>query len=195
MTVECHECGAKKPKSKMYELKVYSRPFDDVSHLIYVCKEAPPKFKKHWHMEWLDSCEDLLTDSAWADFRYFTCIVCKRMICEQNPSNGWHIQYRYIEDEKICLQCYENNILETGHRVDEFDDGLPGMFLTDCELTNAGFSIHPQFDDVYIHSQKHVQLIKDAALELIANGKKVIIKYERMAIGGLEGYITLYSKG
>jgi hypothetical protein len=38
------------------------------------------------------------------------------------------------------------------------------------------------------------RFVIDKALELIDNGHKVIVGYESMAIGGLEGYITLFSK-
>ena len=34
------------------------------------------------------------------DFAYFTCHRCEREICEQNPRNGWHIQYRDYDGEE-----------------------------------------------------------------------------------------------
>lgn len=53
---------------------------------------------------------------------------CDREICEQNPSNGWHIQYRDYDGDRLCLRCYKDLILENGIDREKLEDGkIPGM--------------------------------------------------------------------
>src|SRR5687768_17417063 len=115
-TAECRECGTRRLKSNMYKLELYDSPYDTVPYNAYVCIETPKKIKgdRNSSLHWIESCEELLTDSSWADFRYFECADCRRMICEQNPHNGWHSQVRWVEDEQVCLKCYETLMYETG---------------------------------------------------------------------------------
>ena len=80
-----------------------------------------------------ESCAEVLTDSSWVDFRYFECMACYRTICEQNPRNGWKVQYRVddFEDyEQICLQCYQTELLENGVNREKIENGeIDGMFF------------------------------------------------------------------
>ena len=46
------------------------------------------------------------------DFAYFHCPICERMICEQNPSNGYITQYRLVNSELICNSCVKMDLLD-----------------------------------------------------------------------------------
>lgn len=195
--VQCFECGATRLKEKMFSLEVHDRPFDEVPRTIYVCKEAPAKFKKEHVMPWLESCEELLTDTGWADFRYFTCSRCDRMICTQNPSNGWHTQYRMVDDEQICLKCFEEIVLRDGIDRKRFEEGsLLGMFFSwgNTEPEGSGYEEVEGFSNYSVRNNEAARRVCDKAIELIDSGYKVIVAYESIAIGGLEGYVTLMSK-
>lgn len=192
--VECHECGTIRPVSKMYKLELWSRPFDLQPYIAYVCKETPAKFKKSYR-QYVESCEELLTDSSWADFRYFTCDHCNRMICEQNPSNGWMSQVRYLDDYNttLCLKCYEEELYTNGVEIESLEEGtLPGMFLDYNELKERDFTC--VLDDIHVTGKDSAKCVCDKGIELINSGHIVLIAYESMAIGGLEGYVSLYSK-
>lgn len=195
-TAECHECGTRRLKTNMYKFQVWDRPFDENYREIYVCIETPKAVKSGGgSLKYIDSCEELLTYSSWADFRYFTCIECERLICEQNPSNGYVIQFRILEDgySRICLKCYEEKLLRYGVSIEALEAGtLPGMFLNDTDLRDAGFSL--MLDDKKVAGKDSAKAICDYGIEEIKRGRVVIISYERMAIGGLEGYVSLWSK-
>jgi len=198
---ECEECGTKKPKSQMYRFEAYDTPWDDTPRILYVCKEMPQEMKDSYNMQYRESCEELLTDSSWADFRYFECDECGRFICEQNPRNGWHVQYRELDHghaildyAKVCLKCYESMMFEDGLTDDDLEAGkLSGMFFNDSELEEHGFQKIPEFDYVHVTSETKAKQIIERAKILKASGHKVVINYESMAIGGLEGYVTLWA--
>ena len=157
--------------------EVYDRPFDDESRILYFCDE---------------DCLDGMTNSA--DFNYFWCEPCGRNICEQNPSNGYMVQDRILRGEQVCLKCYEKDILENGTDREEFEKGeLPGMFfsLGNDEAREAGFEPVPDFTAYRVGDAGPVC---NKAMDLIDDGLKVLVAYEAMAIGGLEGFVTLMSK-
>ncbi len=136
------------------------------------------------------------------DFSYFFCPVCERDICEQNPSNGWHVQTRTIHDELICTRCFDEEIISNGLDVDDILESreLPGNFFTDDELTSAGYKVLEPFYHYTIGSgyagYKNPDDFFDE-LEKMRNkllDKKLVISYDSMAIGGMGGYITVYVK-
>ena len=176
--IECaNYCG--KPAEKKFTRDVYERPFDKASVKKVFCSE--------------ECAETYLHES---DFAYFYCDGCSRMVCEQNPDNGWHIQYRVVDCVMVCLKCYEEHILADGIGRGDFEAGLPGMFFSwgNTELTETGYQAVPEFSYYFVKSKESVQAVCKKALELIDKGHKVIVAYEAMAIGGLEGTITLYTK-
>jgi hypothetical protein len=184
---ECEECENRihidlegyPVNADNFAIELHGSPFDGKSRTAYYCSEE---------------CLDRMTDTSWSDFRYFDCPCCDRMICEQNPSNGYHTQYRIYQNEQICLKCYEKIILENGVDREEFEEGrLPGMFLSSGneEAISAGYKEVEGFVDYRVGDG---QPICDKALALIDEGCKVILAYESMAIGGLEGYVTLLAK-
>ena len=131
------------------------------------------------------------------DFSYFTCEQCEREVCEQNPKNGWHIQYRDYDDSTVCLRCYQGLILENGVEREKLENGeIPGMFFSygNTEAIEAGYSEVSGFRNFYVSSYKDYEKLREKAFELMDKSKKVVIGYERLAIGGIEGYVTLLEK-
>jgi len=191
---ECWECGLEGAISNMYRYELYDTPWDDEPRIAYLHKHVPSKLRTDHYFKYLESCSELLDDPGWADFRYFLCDGCYRMVCAQNPRNGWHSQVRYLDDGETsyCLRCYEEHILENGIDREELENGkLPGMFFSNDnhEALDAGYRV-----EIYNQKVGDPKPIIDKALELIDSGHEVIIGYESMAIGGLEGYVTLFSK-
>jgi hypothetical protein len=139
-----------------------------------------------------ESCEEAHGDSGYKDFSYFYCEDCNRWICRQNPSNGWHTQSRIVGDcFEVCLACYEKSILENGVDPEDLRNGhIPGMFGPDAE--EAGYKKDEGFIDYFVGDPKP---FIDKALELIDGGAQIVVEYETMAIGYLEGYVTMWAKG
>jgi hypothetical protein len=142
-----------------------------------------------------DDCGDTyMYEEPWA---YFMCSRCDREISEQNPQNGWHVQYRDYDGTMVCLKCYEDVILENGVERDKLESGkIPGMFFSygNLEPLKAGYREVEGFKDFFVATNYDADRFRKKALELMDQGKRVVIGYERMAIGGGEGYVTLMEK-
>lgn len=176
--------------SEMIDPELYSRPFDkNPDGDLYSCHFAVDCVKGDVYSK---------------DFAYFECEECNRTICQQNPSNGWHIQYRHTDGGMICLQCYEKDQFENGVDIDEIIKGqrLDGMFFNDSELKENGFVKLENLDGrsigmgrVSTHSVSgffyDLQAEKDKGT---FDDKIVIISYEDMAIGGLGGSVSIWVK-
>lgn len=123
------------------------------------------------------------------DFAYFDCPDCGRTICEQNPANGWMTQYRYINDEQVCLSCLQKKTLVTGILIEEdttFKEATAyAMFYNYNELSENGWINEGDYKDEYIDWNKVKQLAKT---------NYILINIDRSAIGGLEYYWSLYIK-
>ena len=178
--VECRECCAWVPKKCTTDIEMWDTPWEDEPTVRPIC----------------DICliTDRLEDEGWADFRYFTCSECGRFICRQNPSNGWHTQVRVVDEcTEVCLRCYQDLILKEGVSQQTLEQGqLPGMFFNEEELEGLGFECAESW--VFIQRQEQAKKLADKALALMKEDKIVVIGFESMAIGGLEGYVSLYWK-
>ncbi|MCI0724478.1 MAG: hypothetical protein L0338_36770 [Acidobacteria bacterium] len=144
-----------------------------------------------------ERCEEAYCLSG--SFDYIDCESCGRTVCEQNPANGWHVQFReHVDLGYVCLRCYETEILSNGQPREDFEgskiDG--GMFFSwgNLEPKGAGFEEVTGFVDYFVNGAETAKPFNRHALSLIDSGLKVITGYERLAIGGLEGYITMFAK-
>jgi len=142
-------------------------------------------------------CEETYCRSG--SFDYIECESCNRIVCEQNPRNGWHVQFRDHADlGYICLRCYETEILANGQPREDFEGNKihGGMSFSgdNHEPNDAGFEEVTGFVDYFINGSETVRPYNSHALSLIDSGHKVITGYERLAIGGLEGYVTMFAK-
>lgn len=70
---------------------------------------------------------------------------------------------------------------------------MQSSFLTFSFLPQCS-QAHSVFHDYFVGSGVEARRYNSKALQLIAVGGKVLTGYERMAIGGLEGYITMFAK-
>jgi hypothetical protein len=197
--VECHECGALgRPGRRMVKVTVYDSPFDEEATTIYVCRNPSSEYHGGYGgtIGECGSCFDLLFDTGWGDFRYFPCDRCNRIVIRQCPSNGWHSYTRITDDgEEICLRCYEEDVYANGLPRAKFaDNQIPGMFYNRGDLGEHGFELVDEFDDYFVNSEDRARRLCEAAIRLIDAGHKVAIDYERLGIGGGEGYVSLYQK-
>jgi len=184
----CFECQEPLELNTPYTaVRLFDSPYDEVGHL-----EA-------FHVENGDGnynpCIDKLTDIGWASFRYFECVACGRIIIRQCPSKGWHSYVRETEDGEVCLRCWEKDIYENGLPREKFEEGqIPGMFYNRRDLESHGFEQVPGFDNFPITSGFRARAFCDAAIRVLDEGCLVAVDYERMAIGGLEGYVSMWAK-
>lgn len=173
--VECDETGLKVYRTSALMMEMYSTPWqnepDDHYFLNY---EAY-------------SCYYGMIYSK--DFAYFSCPNCGRDICEQNPANGYHIQYRIVDGEYMCLSCYEKMILADGIEYRDVD-GFAGMFLETEDIGNNGWKLH----NSYFVNHSNENYVKNKIRSLFKDGTKVLIQYDRLAYGGSEGSISVYTK-
>lgn len=144
-----------------------------------------------------EECEEAYCRSG--SFDYVDCESCGRLVCEQNPANGWHWQFRdHSEIGYVCLRCYEKEVLENGQPASDFVSGSirGGMFFSsdNHEPTDAGFAEVPGFETYFISSEGDALRYNAYALALTKDGHKVVTGFERLAIGGLEGYVTMFMK-
>lgn len=177
LTYKCENCGEKFAR-KNFCIDVYDTPWDTEPRTACFCSEK---------------CMDQYLYEG--DFSYFHCTECERLICEQNPSNGWHVQVRYVNGEPYCLQCYQEMLLKDGIPLEDFEEHkLSGMFFDSKEVNAAGFEPVPGFQSYFIQTDTAVKRYCDKAIALIKSGYKVITDYERLAYGGSEGYVSMYKK-
>lgn len=174
------DCCLERSARGSFTRYVYETPWDSTETEKHFCSE---------------DCEQSYLYEG--DFSYFMCEWCQREICGQHPRNGWHIQYRENDGQTICLRCYEQAILENGVERQKLENGkIPGMFFShaNIEPKEAGYLEVPGFRDFFINSEERLEEFRHKALSLIDEGYKVVIGYERLAIGGSEGYVTLMAK-
>ena len=188
--LHCYECGEIIQRNeKCSILEVYDSPFDEKSKIIHLHMDN--KIREDYGI----SCEEALYDEHWADFRYFDGPLCQRTIVRQCPTNGWHSYVRDYEDEELCLSCYEQIILKEGIARERFEAGrLDGMFFNEQDLKDAGYEMVADMENFYVRAKSDVERYCSEALKYIEDGYLVVTEYEHMAIGGLEGYQTMWVK-
>lgn len=173
LSQEC--CYCDKRAKKEFTREVYETPWDDEPVEKHFCSEK---------------CEYNYLYSG--DFQYFYCDGCEREICGQNPRNGWHVQYRYYNDNVICLKCFEKEMFTNGLSYQAIKNGdLTGIFFNYNELKDAGFEEGKSF---FIDSEAREKLCRDYCLKLKETGHLVLLNLERVAIGGIEGTVSVWFK-
>jgi hypothetical protein len=178
---DCILCLDKKARNTQTRW-VYETPWDEQETEKPFCSEA---------------CADIYLYEG--DFSYFWCDPCGRDICQRHPANGWQVQYRMVDDEEICLSCYQEKLLDEGHEFERerLKSGqIPGMFFSygNLEPRRAGYEEVTGFTVYFVNDSEKADRFRKKALDLMDEGHKVVIGYERLAIGGGEGYVTLMAK-
>lgn len=175
--VTCDETDLVIAKEFAAKRELWDRPFDS-------------KPRTAWFLN--DRAEQCyLGDYYSKDFAWFTCEACGRTICEQNPSNGWHVQYRVEGGYRICNKCVEEHLFEHGINEERFrEEGKihHWLFMEDDELREKGWV--PQ-DTINIRYEDE---LKERILHYFNSNKKVILSMFTMAITGSEGIATIWAK-
>jgi len=182
---ECHTCGEKIKRGQEFEeLAIYDDPF----------LNKPSTVRVHTgNDDGHGDCLDKMTDTSWADFRYFVCEDCGRIIIGQCPSNGWRSYIKERDGQQICIRCYQDDILKNGHNEKDFEDGhIPGDFFNESDLKKHCWG--EERSHTHICGEKDAKSFCDLALTLIDEGKKVLVDYDAMGIGNSEGYVSLWAK-
>uniref|UniRef100_A0A6H1ZXA6 Uncharacterized protein n=1 Tax=viral metagenome TaxID=1070528 RepID=A0A6H1ZXA6_9ZZZZ len=189
----CHECGEAFKKretlksGKVVEIKLFDDPWATEACIVRVHVDNDE--------EGHGTCLDKLTDQSWADFRYFDCPICQRLIVGQCLDNGWRSYRKEHRGEEICVKCYQEIKLEEGENVEMFEKGkIPGDFYNASDLNAFGWSLVPGMGDKHIDTTSSSHAFCQMALTMTRKGYKVLVDYDNMAIGGLEGYVSLYCK-
>lgn len=195
----CEECGRKDTKGGMIRQEIYDLPWHDKPRIAYFCRQAPEETQQRHGV--VSCLEALMDHGVNSDAAYFECCECHRIISEVHPA-GLLIQYRVIGgddynpgEDKVCLRCYEKQILKEGHPRSAFENGsLPGMFFNsgNPELVEAGWK--QELDDAFVNGREKSERICQQAIALIDAGNMVVIAWERMSEFGGEGYISMFSK-
>lgn len=175
LETECDCCSTRQASSD-YQVSAYDTPWDDEPRDLDFCSEE---------------CEVAYLYSD--DFAYSHCAECGRLICQQNPKNGWHWQFRDdYSGEPVCLKCYEELVVDKGTlEIDEdkWENGnIPGMFHDDGELEDWGYE-----QDREYHSEKP-EVVYNRVKELDEQGYKCLVNYESISIVGDGGWFSLWKK-
>lgn len=183
----CHECG---DKFKRGEAKTTIEIYDDP------WATKPCTVRVHTgNDDGNGDCFDKLTDKSWASFRYQQCPICERMIVSQCLDNGWRTFFKEVGSEEICVKCYQDMRLADGEPEEAFKRGcIGGDFFDSRELSSHGWSLVPGYHGAFIDGRESAKRFCATALELIRSGHKVLVDIYTMAIGGGEGYFSLYCK-
>ena len=170
---QCYVCN-KEIEGKPKYLEVYHSAFDETGTEVDICKTC---YEEYYEPE-----------------GFFLCDWCQRIVAESYGPNN---HYRHVEDEIVCLKCYEKDILKNGLPIESFEEGkLQGMFFSsgNSELKEAGWKEVDEFDNYFISSPMSIQLYCEKAVQLIKEGWMVITGYESLSIVGDEGYVTMFKK-
>lgn len=176
----CHQCGENinpRKKESFAELEIFDDPWLDKPSIVRVHVGNEDEYGS--------DCLDVLFDTSYADFRYFKCAECGRIIIRQCPYNGWRSYCMCVDGEEVCVRCVQKKILKEG-----CDENLIGDFYSYSELSKNGWT---ELESVFINSSQRMEAMKARCLGLMKS-QKVLINYESMAIGGSEGTVSIWTK-
>lgn len=178
-TIKCTNCE-KKIQGQPIINYLYNTPWDDKPKICHFCSLE---------------CEEAYMYPG--DFNYFQCDGCNRWICEQNPANGYHVQFRYsfYDDITLCLKCYQEKLLKKGVDIRKIKDGkLPGLFFEEGILGENGFFPIREFNHYYVNNEEAADRLCKKIINLHDDHHIIVIDYEKLSNFGGEGYVSLYSR-
>lgn len=180
-TITCSEFDIYIYKDLAFEYDLYDCPFDySPNDMIFSCDYA---------------IRCMIGEIYSKDFMYEYCEGCGRYVCAQDPANGWHSQVHYGDGFVECNKCYEERTLAEGIN-DDFNNNIPGQFYNDLDIKSNGWLL---YEGRLLAGSGRVGYsnpnnVIDKISALIDKDTKVLINYEDMAIGGLGGYVSIYTK-
>ena len=191
--VKCEECGEEfypdpdKEGETWCKVTLFNDPWSENGEEVHVHVGN----EKNKGMDYGD-CYDKLSDTSWADFRYLDCPICNRKVIRQSPANGWHSYTRILNDEEVCIACFEKELL-VGNIEPIDDDGcIVGMFFNWGELAGKGFELIE--DCFFIGSKNSKTKYVEMVNSYVEQGYIVVNEYESMGLGGGEGTLNLWIK-
>lgn len=157
-------------------LDLYNSPWDDEPYAGQFCSSQ---------------CHDEYSEP------FTQCQTCRRTICEH--VKGLHANFRsHTRLGHACLRCYEREVLTCGQPREDYETDVirGGMFFNHAnpEPKNAGYTEVNGFKNYLVKSHQDANTYNEKARELIDTDHRVLTALERMAIGGPEGYITMFAK-
>lgn len=170
----CDMCGDSVHEDDTTCVEIYDSPFDQYTDCAIACERC---------------ADDEYSES-------FECLECGRRIRYSSPSHPAHSNGREVEDDILCLSCYEEMLLEEGVDAHSFLIRIiSGMFFSsnNIELTDAGWEVVEDYEDFYI-SENTKDEYCNKALALIDKGYMIINAYERLSILGDEGMVSMFCK-
>jgi hypothetical protein len=187
----CDECQDALEASSIDEYcqEIYHRPDDEEGSIVRFCSDACRE-SYLWHPE----------------FPYLECFHCHRFVCYRLPTNGYHTQFRDhpFEDKtsgvftEVCEACYSSLVANKGQELDDFlnNQGEPrtqirgGVWFDEKEFQD--YMCDPDFDRYKVSCGREAMLFNARAGDHIKAGRRVVTCLDSMAIGGLEGRISLF---
>lgn len=195
--VECEEFEVICFKELTYRVEMFNTPYSE-SHTEYFCG-------------WF--AYDCRKGGVYSkDFQWVDCPCCQRTICEQNPSNGWMVQFRHIniadadyDDENyVCSECFETTVMREGIDLETVieKNSLVGSWFTDGELEEYGYVKVEGMQELTIGSGRFSYKDPQLFFDLLKSRKNagefenhtVLFQYDSMAIGGLGGAISVWKR-
>ncbi len=131
------------------------------------------------------------------DFQYFECSECERDICQQNPRNGYHTQFRFIDDEMICEKCYNERLLRDGSDIEEIirTEEIQAGFFNSNDLSKHGWALYQ--DCITVGAGRFNSVPKSmffARLAELPKSNDYLIDIDSMAIGGMGAEVSIYQR-
>lgn len=129
------------------------------------------------------------------DFNWYYCESCGRTICEQNPSDGYHVQGGHDEEGNFeCNKCKEERMLNEGSDLNK-ELGEVSKYTTQSECEEAGWTYAESFTvgngrfSSGISPQKVNKYLKDKY-----PNSKVLIVLDELSIIGDGAECSIYIK-
>lgn len=166
-------------KDLAYKIELYDTPYSDPRIGYFACYFAKECYWGNVYSK---------------DYNWFECDNCGRNICEQNPSNGYHVQvhYNFRDYDYICNQCFSELIISGGMELDDLDNGIIGTWHGCEDFEKHNWEI---VDDIFIRGLHSVECLREKIQkELIDNGFDFLIELCRLGLGGFEGSIALWKR-
>lgn len=175
--IECEETYLNQFSCFAHKEYMYDTPYDEESEEYYFLNDsAAAAYKGEVYCK---------------DFSYFYCDNCEKYICEQNPGNGYETHYASINGIITCNKCYKEFLLENGITRELIYAAVPGAFFDTDVLLDGGWK---ELSTHFVNGGNLESILKMLHGFLDEGDIKVIVNYESVAYGNMEGTITIWTK-
>ncbi len=163
---ECCEKNTAQTTVEIFE------PFEDKGYVMDICTDC-------------DERGDATSDS-------FYCQSCGRYIYFNNGMRD-NMRTFYGTPDYSCVACWQKHALKDGMDPDDFEgDTMRGDFFNDDDLVKAGFE-KTGFSP-FVSSQTGAGMVNAYCRQMLAEGRKVVLCYERLSMLGDEGDVAVWTR-